>query len=268
MPLDILTGLLTYLLFAGTAFAQVPDFAIAQTIEIADKEAISGDIMSIDGEGKLIRTKVEGDVNMYGVLVADPQIVYKTREEIPIARSGTALINVTTEGGEIKVGDLITSSTTAGKGKRAEGTNGYMIGVAVASFGSQEGTPVTVNGREYRQGPVMANIGIGPASPVLVRAEGGLFGTLRQLARSILFNISTSRQLERLIRYLLAILLVLLVIWISYRTFGKNITKGIEAIGRNPLAKNTIQTVIILNVVLIFLVSLGGILLALAIISL
>jgi len=46
------------------------------------------------------------------------------------------------------------------------------------------------------------------------------------------------------------------------------VTKGIESIGRNPLAKTTIQTMIIINVVLIGLVSLGGIILSLTILAL
>jgi hypothetical protein len=248
--------------------AQIPEFNIATTLVIDDKAAVDGDIMALSTDkSTLTRSATIGDSKMYGVLVQNPKMVYRTIDTIPLARSGTAFVNVTTTGGNIKVGDYITSSQVAGKGMKASDANGYMIGVALDNFDGTGGTNADTGGN-IKQGRILVAIGIGPASPVLSKSGGGVFGTLKQVVNSIWYNISQSKQVERLIRFLLAIILVLLVIYISYRTFGKNVTKGIEAIGRNPLAKTSIQAVIIMNIVLIFLVSLGGIILALLIISL
>jgi F0F1-type ATP synthase membrane subunit c/vacuolar-type H+-ATPase subunit K len=248
--------------------AQAPEFNIATTFEIVDKSAVDGDIMSLSPDKSTItRSTKTGDDKMYGVLVLHPQMVYRTMDSIPLARSGTAQVNVTTMGGAIKVGDYITSSTIPGKGQRALELSGYMIGVALANFDGTGGTNADSAGK-VKQGKILVAIGIGPASPVLIRAAGGALGQVRQIVNAIWYNISQSKQVERLLRLILAAILVLLVIYISYRSFGKNITKGIEAIGRNPLAKASIQAMIILNVILIFVVCLGGIVLALLIISL
>jgi len=264
----IICILFTESLVTVKVFAQAPLFNIATTFEIADQSAVDGDIMSItEDKSALVRTDKTGDDKMYGVLVADPQMVYRTRETIPLARSGTAKVNVTTMGGDIKVGDYITSSTIPGKGQKARELSGYMIGVALANFSKENGTPAD-NAEAVYQGKVLVAVGIGPASPILIRATGGLLGTIRQIVNAIFYNIGASKQIERLIRLILAAILVLMVIYISYRTFGKNITTGMEAIGRNPLAKNSIQAMITLNIVLIFVISLGGVILALVIISL
>ncbi|OGG04387.1 hypothetical protein A2Z33_04420 [Candidatus Gottesmanbacteria bacterium RBG_16_52_11] len=257
------------LLFSAPAVrAQAPVFNIATTFEIVDDQAVDGDIMSLSEETSTVtRSTRTGDNKMYGVLVEKPEIVYRTRPDIPIARSGTAMVNVTTLGGPIKVSDYITSSPIAGKGQKAQELTGYMIGVALENFDGTGGTSVDPAGA-VKGGKINVAIGIGPASPILIRAAGGALGIVRQIVNAIWYNISQSRQLERLIRFLLAALLALLVIYISYRTFGRNITKGMEAMGRNPLARNSIQAMIILNVVLIFVVALGGIILALLIISL
>lgn len=266
----VVVGIVITIFFLPTAAvqAQAPVFNIATTFEIVDKEAVDGDIMSLsENDSTITRSKVAGDNKMYGVLVARPEIVYRTRTDIPIARSGNAMVNVTSINGAIRIGDYITSSAIAGKGQKALELSGYMIGVALENFDGTSGSNVDPAGK-VKGGKINVAIGIGPASPILIRAAGGALGIVRQIVNAIWYNVGQSKQVEKLIRFILAALLVLLVIWISYRTFGRNVTKGIEAIGRNPLAKNSIQAMIILNVVLIFVVALGGVILALLIISL
>lgn len=265
---------LAVILILGTGFARIasaapPEFSIANTVQIADTEAIDGDVMSLDKDANLTRSTKVSDDKMYGVLVEKPQIVYRTNSAIPVVRNGTAYVNVTTAGGPIVIGDYITTSSLAGKAMKAPDSSGYMLGAALAPFdGKEGGTPVTVDGKPYMQGRLLVAIGIGPSSPILFKAGGGIMGTVKQIANAVMYNIGTSKQFERLTRILLAALIALLVIYISFRTFGKNITKGIEAIGRNPLAKNSIQAMIIMNVILILVVSIGGIILALVIVSL
>jgi hypothetical protein len=250
-------------------YAAPAPFTIANTVTIADTEAIDGDVMSLDKDANLTRSATISDDKMYGVLVAEPQIVYRTNDAIPVVRNGTAFVNVTTAGGEIVIGDYITTSSLAGKAMKAPDTSGYMLGAALAPFdGKEGGTAVTVDGKPALQGEVLVAIGIGPSSPILFKAGGGIMGTVKQIVNAVMYNIGTSKQFERLSRIILAALIALLVIYISFRTFGKNVTKGIEAIGRNPLAKNSIQAMIIMNVILILVVSVGGIILALVIVSL
>lgn len=255
--------------WAQDAAVNPPTFNIAVTMSIVEPEAVSGDIVSLtDQNDTVTRSKKTSDERMHGVLIETPVVVYRTLDTLPLARSGDAYVNVTTLGGPIKVGDYISSSEIPGKGQRAENVTGYMVGVSLQNFDGSTGTDVTYEGKTYKTGSVKAAIGIGPASPAQIKAAGGLFGTLRFIASSFLYNLGASKQFERLFRIILAALIALMVIYISFRTFGRNVTKGIEAIGRNPLARGTIQSMIIVNVVLIFVVSLGGVLLSLAIMSL
>ena len=245
-------------------------FNIARTLVIDDKSAVDGDIMSLSiGKESLVRSAKDSDERMFGVLVADPVMVYRTLPTLPVARDGEAMVNVTTLGGAIEVGDYVTSSPIAGKGQKGQGVAGYMVGVALGNFdGKNVTTSLTYQGKKYPFGQVQINVGIGPASPVLTKAAGGLLGTLKQLSTAIIYNISTSQQAERVIRYILAVLIAIVIFYISYRTFGTNVTKGIEAIGRNPLAKGTIQAMITLNIILLIISCLSGVALALVIISL
>lgn len=245
-------------------------FNIARTLVIDDKAAVDGDIMSLaQKKESLVRSAKDSDERMFGVLIANPVMVYRTLPTTPVARDGEAIVNVSMLGGAITVGDYITSSQIAGKGQKAEGVAGYMVGVALGNFDGKGATQsATFKGKKYPMGQVKINVGIGPASPVLTKAAGGLLGTLRQLATAIVFNISTSKQAERIIRYILAVLIAVVIFYISYRTFGTNVTKGIEAIGRNPLAKGTIQAMVTLNIILLIVSCLAGVALALVIISL
>lgn len=239
---------------------------LAQTLIIGDAEAVDGDIMSLGTENEtLVRSQEANDERMYGVLNATPVMVYRTRDSIPVARAGLAYVNVTTMSGPIAVGDYVTSSPIPGKGQKATGLTGYMVGVAIESFDGTSGSSVDFEGKQFQSGKVKVAIGIGPASPAVIKASGGVFGTLRALARALLFNIGGGADW---LKYLLAAIIILITIIVGFRTFGRNITKGIEAIGRNPLAKASIQAMIILNVVMILVVVIGGVILSLVIISL
>lgn len=246
-----------------------PQFNIAHTLAISDPEAVDGDIVSLGTEEQtLVRSTKSYDERIYGALVENPVMVYRTLDTLPVTRSGDVYINVTTIGGPITVGDYITSSPIPGKGQKASELNGYMVGVALTVFDGSDGVPLDHDGKSYSSGKVKVTVGIGPASPVVVKAAGGVLGTLRQIVTAILYNISVSRDLEKIIRYIIAALVATVIVYTGYRAFGVNITRGIEAIGRNPLAKVTIQSMIIVNVIMLLLVSLGGILLSLAIVSL
>ena len=257
-------------LLLGRVHAQGVQFNIARTLVVDDKSAGDGDIVSLSNKNEtLVRSVKAYDERMYGVLVADPFMVYRTLTTIPVTREGDALVNVSLMGGPIAVGDYITSSPLAGRGQKAEGLAGYMLGIALQSFdGKGASQSAQYQGKSYALGKIKVTVGIGPASPVITKSEGGILGTLKQITTAILFNISTSKQAERIIRFILAILLIVIIIYVSYRTFGRNVTKGIEAMGRNPLAKGSIQAMITLNIILLIISCLVGVALALVIVSL
>ncbi|OGG03430.1 hypothetical protein A2W14_05320 [Candidatus Gottesmanbacteria bacterium RBG_16_37_8] len=252
----------------STIYAQFRTLNIAVTHPISD-EAKPGDIVSLTGkDGLLEPSVVVYDQKMFGAVVDSPAFVIRTLNTYPVARSGVAYINVTTLGGPIEIGDFITSSPIKGHAQKADNLGGYMLGIALSKFTEKDGQPFDYQKQKIAKGQIKVEVGIGPASPTLQKAAGGLFGTFKQLLSALIYNIKTSKQAEKIIRYIIAALVAVIVVWINFNAFGKNITKGIEAIGRNPLAKMSIESMIIVNVVLIALVSIGGIILSLAILSL
>jgi hypothetical protein len=252
---------------------QLNDLGFTTIYPILEKTAVGGDIVSIIAKNidNLTLTKIPYDTNMFGVIVDNPSMLMRspTGTGSAVMRNGEAFVNVTTLGGSITIGDFITSSTLPGKGQKANDfTQGYVLGVAISTFDGANGSAVSINGKEYKSGQIKVAIGVGPASPVQIKASGGVLGTIQFMFASLAYNIQTSRNLEKIIRYIIAAIVAILTIYINFRTFGKNITKGIESIGRNPLAKVSIQGMIILNSIMIGVISIAGIILALVIISL
>ena len=70
---------------------------------------------------------------------------------------------------------------------------------------------------------------------------------------------------QQMVRYLLATLIAVGSIYAAFRNFGSNITSSIVSVGRNPLAKTSIQFMVLLNAALIVLVSVAGIALSLVV---
>lgn len=248
-----LVFILLFITFIKLAHAQ-ETFYVASTFELADPEIKPGDIISRNNEGKLVRSTVNYDTNLFGVVVDTAPVVFRTSGTgKPIARSGDVKTNVTTLGGPIAIGDSIASSTIAGKGQKAGNSSGYILGIALEAFDGKEITTGTIN--------VMLAIGPGKLSK-----SGIVANFTDQIGSLFLKNIQTAENTQQIFRYIVAGIISIAAFFIGFSAFGKNITKGIEAIGRNPLAKQQIQAMIILNVVLIALVAIAGIILSLAII--
>ncbi|MEK7452595.1 MAG: hypothetical protein AAB664_04605, partial [Patescibacteria group bacterium] len=74
--------------------------------------------------------------NNYGDFTSAGNNVPESENPLPIALVGRVPVNVTNEGGVIRVGDFITTSSTPGKGMKATQA-GRVIGMALANF---EGT--------------------------------------------------------------------------------------------------------------------------------
>lgn len=252
-----------------TVFAQSIDFGIAVEYKIDDKDLASGDILSVsEGKNILERSKTSYDEKMYGVYVKSPKIVYRTPDaDFPVIRNGETPVNVTTVNGPIKRGDYITSSEITGKGQKATLLTGFVLGVALTDFDGKGGKEITYEGKKYQQGSLILAVGIGPASPVSLKSGSGLFGVFAGMFSNLAYNFQTSKDVSKLMRYIIAGIIAISSIFINFHTFGRNITHGIEAIGRNPMAKISIQSMIILNVVLIGVLSLGAIILSIAIVS-
>lgn len=237
---------------------------VTSVYEIADADALEGDILFATDKG-LTRTTIGFDPKIFGVIAEQPLLVYRSETKgKPVVRSGVTIVNVTTLNGPLKYGDYITSSQIPGKGQKAQ-ESGYVLGIALASFDG--------NGAPEVDGP-RGKVGLGKI-PVAIRIEyaeltnprvaGRLFGFI---GTTLFENISDPKQFGNVVRYMAAGLILLLSSTFAFLTFARSIPKSIEAIGRNPLAKSTIQLSMVINIILLVVTGLIGIVASILIIRL
>lgn len=245
--------------------AQTNGTDIAYTYQIADQGVVNGDIMFPSPNG-FVRGNVPYSNNIFGVYQTQPLIVFKQFDSTnqPIVRGGVTNVNVTTINGDIQEGDYITSSEIAGKGMKAT-QSGYVLGIALAPFESGQGQVTSVNGQEVTSGQI----------PVAMRVEYAELTNTRNILRildyinaAVFRNINKPEEFNNIVRSFGAILVFLASLIFGLLTFSRSIIKGIEALGRNPLAKSSIQIAIALNVFLVFLTALAGIIIAFIILRL
>lgn len=218
---------------------------VAVNIEVADKEASEGDILSISKEG-LKRSGVEFDNAIYGVIVTAPVLSVEPRTETSkaVVTSGFAKVKVEAAD-EIKVGDFVTTSVTAGVGKKAT-KSGYILGKALADYSDKSKTGLI---------PVEVTIGY-------VDISGG--GTLSQ---NIIDKLLSSVDSKYLGRYILASLVALITFAVASWAFIRFISTGIVALGRNPMARGTIMSGMLISGLVIAAIAFSGFGVALVIIN-
>lgn len=246
-------------------FAQQPQgIEVTSVYEIADKDAQEGDILSATDKG-LVRSSIGFDNKIFGIIADQPLLVFRTETKgKPVVRSGVAEVNVTTLNGPIKYGDYITSSSIAGKGQKAS-ESGYVIGVALGSFDGNNAAQVQGPRGQVAQSKVSVAVRIEYAELTNPRFAGRLFGFL---GTTLLENVSDPKQAGGAIRVIAAGLVLLLSSTFAFLVFARSIPKSIEAIGRNPLAKSTIQFSMIINIVLLVVTGIIGIVASILIIRL
>lgn len=251
---------------ASPTLAQLQGVEITSVYEIADQQAQSGDILTTSSSG-LVRSKIAFDNHIFGILQdpGQPLITYQRRDNQgkPVARIGVAQVNVTTLGGPINAGDYITSSNIPGAGQKAT-LSGHVIGTALSSFGTSDGQEVgykdsaTNQTQKIRSGKI----------PVALRIEYAETSGARSsvLAQSFVTGLTQSirnpEQFVQIFRYISAGVIILVSFSVGFLTFSRSIPKGVEAIGRNPLAEKAILFSIALNILFTVLTASIGVIAA------
>lgn len=239
---------------------------VTNIYDVSDEEVVDGDILISTTDG-IVRATREYDVRLFGVAQLEPAIAYRRVDGtgMPVARTGIALINVSTLNGQIKTGEYITSSEIPGKGQRA-GQSGYVIGVALEDFDGSTSSETAQAGEKTAQlGKIKVALKFEFAE---LTGSRSLNRTFDYLNNALFRNVQDPEQFTQTIRYIAAGLAVLISFAIAFATFARTIPKATEAIGRNPLAANTIRFSIMLNIAFTIGVGLVGVLAAVIIIKL
>lgn len=235
-------------------------FAAAETayIDVGDPSSIRPG-MIVAREGDVFRlTDVAYDAKVLGVIVENSDIVVQIADEQKrkqhiVAISGELLVLVNTSSGEIVKGDFITSSSTSGIGMKAR-SGGVVLGTALEDYASDDTEAI---GTILVRIDVHALPSLGPVEQ-FVRTSNDLF----KFGPQGLSNTSP------VVRYILAIVIVLIMVLGGFYMFGRIALRGIEALGRNPLARTTIMTGIIVNSLLTVTLVVIGFIIAYIIITL
>ena len=236
---------LFFLLFgwAPFAFAQGLSNGAATGIPIKEK-VIDGDIISSTPTGYKL-TSSPYDSQIFGVVSLNPALYFKNataKGEIPVISNGETMVLVSSENGTIQSGDAITSSSIPGAGEKAT-DNGYVLGQARQSYSNNN-----------------------PRATGLIRVS--LQPHFAQINNNIVHNIFTSFTFgfsEAInsplgaIRYFVAGLITLTSFYLGFRFFGRASNRGVEAIGRNPLARKAILLSVFVNTAITISIMLLGV---------
>ena len=223
------------------------------TSGIAVSEPVDPDVGKVGNiisfvDGDFVLSKKAYDEKIYGVIAEKP-VASVEDTELSVSKlvisNGAAYVIVSNKNGDIKVGDFITSSDIPGVGQKAS-TSGYVLGFALENF---------VNASNDSQKSMLVSVAIRNQF-IESNVKVNLIEALRSGLQAPFLTPVAS------LRYILAALIVVGSFIVGFSSFGRTSGSGIEALGRNPLAKKTIQATIIFNFILTSIIMLIGLTLA------
>ena len=242
--MKVLLAILGILIFGKFVLAQgLP--LIAKNLKVIDEKAKVGDIVSQTEKG-LVRSSIPYDKNIIGVIGENPIMIFNksTTTTLPIVTWGETLVRVSNENGQIKKGDFITSSNKPGVGQKAT-EPGFVIGKAAEDLKENEGLITTFVNIQY----------IIPESP----PSNSVIG-------KIISGLGKPKNIPKWLRYFFALLIGGGSFIIGFFSFVKALREGITGISRNPLARRSIITAMVLNVIGISILTMAGLGMALFVI--
>lgn len=229
------------LLVVAKAEAQNIGGGMGISLEINSKNVKEGDIISSSQSGYSL-AKTAYDSTIYGVVAKTPAVELVNtgvKNGSYVISSGQTLTRVTAANGVIKKGDLITSSQTPGVGQKAT-ASGYVLGNAMEGYSGNSPGTILVNINPHYDNSIPNNV------------RTNLLTTIRNAGNSAFLS-----PVEAL-RYLAAAVVTILSFVLGFTYFGRVAAKGVEAVGRNPLAGRLIEFSVILNIVLTGVIILAG----------
>jgi len=245
-----------FLLFTGyTVFANDLILGVASSVRIIDEKVNDGSIISNSSNGFTLSKKPH-DLLLAGV-VAFNSAVSLERDNLPgkgkiypLVSSGISRVLVSTINGPIKIGDLITSSTIPGVGMKAT-KSGFILGISQENFTS--GNPKEIK-------PINVSIAMRHSAP-RATLQRNLFDVAN------LSSLAWTEEPLTVFRYLMAVIVLIVSFILGFYIFGRIAGRGVEALGRNPLAARIIQLGIGLNVIITVAIIGAGVLVAILILT-
>lgn len=220
--------------------AQEEDSGIAHRLEVSGDRVTPGMLVCTADVG-LKACDVAYATSLYGVIVDQPMAAFEDinakKTSYYVQNSGIVIVQASNINGEIKNGDLVTSSTQPGVAMKAN-EGGYVLGTAL-------------NRLLEPSDQIVVLLHIHPESR-LANSRTNLLEVLQKGTQASVLEPIDS------LRYLLAAVLVVISFTLGFVYFGRMTRASIEAIGRNPLAQKEIRLSVFVHLVVTFVVVLIG----------
>lgn len=216
---------------------------VANMVEFSNKDIKDGTIISSSIKGA-VPTNIPYDSQVLGVVSRDAAIILNgTNSEngVPVISTGAVYVFVSSKEGNIKKGDLLTTSTMPGVAVKAT-KDGFVLGTALEGYS---------NSNKNQSEKIAANLDLH-----YFNSKPTFPGSLSDVFKLIL--LPTKEGPSPFIKYLIAGLVVLGSMVLGYFSFGRAAAKGVEALGRNPSASRVIHMGIIFNVAIVVAIALAG----------
>lgn len=238
-----------------TALAQTPatqksqatdgsaSLGVAHMLRVKDTKTKDASIVSVSKDGGVAST-VPYDSQVLGVVARDAAIIINSsgiKDGLPIISNGTVYVLVSSKAGNIKKGDLLTTSTMPGVAVLAVKA-GYVLGSALEDYNNSDPTKVDKIAAEL-------DLHYFNTKPTLA-------GTLTDIFKLAL--LPTKEAPTPFWKYLAAAIVTIGSFVLGFLTFGRTAAKGVEALGRNPAAGKIIHLGIIFNVAIVVVIVLAG----------
>jgi F0F1-type ATP synthase membrane subunit c/vacuolar-type H+-ATPase subunit K len=241
----IISIVLTVFLYGTPVYAQNFSLSSGDAIGVPiDVKVINGDIITSSTNGyKLADTPY--DPQIFGVVSINPALYFKdttAKNNVPVVNTGNVQVLVSSKNGNIKAGDFITSSTFPGVGEKVT-DNGYVLGRAEQNYASSDPNKV---------GLIMVTL-----QPHYQQITNNILHNSYS-AFTLGLSAATSSPLG-VIRYFIAGIITLSSFFFGFRFFARASNRGVEAIGRNPLAKQAILASVLINTVITVSIMLFGV---------
>lgn len=201
-------------------------------VTINGQNVTDGDIISATPNGYK-KTASPYDPQIFGVVSTKPAVYLSdtaSPNDVPIISVGQVRVKVSSQNGNIKKGDFITSSEVAGVGQKAT-DNGFILGTADQDYSNNDTSKVGL---------------------ILVTLHPHFAKLSNDITRNILQSFNLGFEAARstplgFVRYVVAGAITLLSFFFGFRFFARSSNRGVEAIGRNPLAKQAILLSVFIN---------------------
>jgi len=225
---------------------------VARIIEISG-DIKDGNIVSASKQ-RAILSNVPYDSLVLGVVSRDAAIVLNasgSNSGVPVISIGTVYVLVSTQNGQIKKGDQITTSTIPGVGIKAD-KDGYVIGRALED-------DINPNPKQVDKIAVDLELHYFNTKPTLA-------GSLSDILKFAF--LPTRDGPAPIFKYIVAAGVVIASFVLGFMSFGRTAAKGVEALGRNPAASKIINLGIIFNVGIVVAIVISGLIVAFLILRL